>query len=106
MDVRHVGTEDSLLPGGVLFWLWPPVHDATNGAVGKAVLDILVRNEHGAHAMRTDPVPDGGIREPLPRQSQCCGRLRSDASTDLCRSLVADVLLPRPASEENCFHRL
>ena len=82
------------------------MYDAADGAVGTSVFDILARHEHDTHSMRAELVTGGRIREPSACTPQCRGRLRPGASTDLCSSLVADVLLPRAASEEDCLHGL
>ena len=80
-----------------------PAHESAGGAVSVPVLDVGVRHEHDAHAVRSRLATEKRVFQPLASETQRGQALEADAATDGTRSIVANPLRMLAAHQKYSF---
>ena len=68
------------------------------------VLDVCVRHEHGARAVRSRIATEKRVLQPLASETQRGKASEADAATDGTRSIVANPLRIRAALKKDSVH--
>ena len=82
---------------------WRPADQAAGGAVCVPVLDVGVRHEHDAHAVRSRLARERRVFQPLASETQRRQALEADAATDGTRSIVSNPLRLRSTRQKGSF---